>query len=471
MTRAPRDVFIGLDVGTTTSKVLVRTADQVDVGVVEAPTPWRTYPDGGTDTNPDLLPDLATGLIRRGIQLAETIIGSVFVRGIGVTGVGESGVLLDRFGRPAAPVLAWFDRRGQQEVDRVAATDPGLAERFEGTTGLPWNCQASIAKLLWLQNTTTTIGPGARWLSVPEWIVYQFGGEQVREPSLASRTGLIDQATGEPWPDGLALASLPGNLLPDELAAGHNAGWLRDGIAPTGNGRAVLTVAGHDHAAAALGAGAVGPDELFNSSGTADVVARSLPGWLSDEQRRLLVHRGWSAGRHVLPGTTLLLAGVRGGLLLRRILSALGADAPEARAALDRASLAVTALPPGLAVSGAGRTGNDVFIHLQDGVTPAALWAAATRYTAAETRASLASIEQVVGPHRRAVASGGWTRMCSVRAAKTSAIDHLAFSPVAQPGVTGAALLAMYAASDRSASLSDFVVEARAAEDPIAAAI
>lgn len=75
-----------------------------------------------------------------------------------------------------------------------------------GKTGLPWNCQASIAKLMWLRDNDIAIGPGARWLSVPEWIVHQLGGEQVREPSLASRTGLIDQNTGETWPAGFTAA-------------------------------------------------------------------------------------------------------------------------------------------------------------------------------------------------------------------------------------------------------------------------
>ncbi len=393
------------------------------------------------------------------------------VRGIGVTGMGECGVLLDRYGTPAAPVMAWFDPRGEQDVDRLAAGEPGFAERFESKTGLPWSYQASIAKLIWLRENGTRIGPGARWLSIPEWIVYQLGGEQVREPSLASRTGLIDQNTGEPWPDGFAAAGLAASLLPDELAAGQVAGFLRAGVAPTGGAPALLTVAGHDHAVAALGAGAVNADELFNSNGTADVVARSFSGGLTDGQRRVLVGCGWSAGRHIVPDTTLLIAGVRGGLLLRRVLGALGADSADSRAALDRESLAVTTLPAGLVVTGAGRTGNDVVIRLQDGVSPAALWAAATRHTAAETRAALASIEHVVGPHRRAVASGGWTRMSSVRAAKASVIEHLTFSPTAQPGLTGAALLAMYAASDRTVPIAEFIDEARAAADPVAAAI
>jgi hypothetical protein len=102
-------------------------------------------------------------------------------------------------------------------------------------------------------------------------------------------------------------------------------------------------------------------------------------------------------------------------------------------------------------VSGAGPTGDDVMLRMRDDVTPADVWAAATRYTAGETRALLATIDTVVGPHRRAVACGGWTRMSSVRAAKRSAIAHLTFSTIREPGVVGAALLAGQAAGIGSA--------------------
>jgi sugar (pentulose or hexulose) kinase len=466
MTLSSTEVFMGIDVGTTASKALACTGDLHHLAIAEMPTPWRTHPDGKTEANPELLFELATQLIRRAVRAAESVIGPIRIRGIGVSGMAECGVLLDSRNRPMAPVIAWFDRRGEQQVDRVTVAHAEFAAAFASKTGLPWNCQASIAKLMWLRESGIPIAPGARWLSIPEWIAFRLGAEQVREASLASRTGLIDQNTDQPWLDGLTVGGLPGSLLPPPVPAGHCAGWLRCDAVPTGSGRAVLAVAGHDHPVAALGVGAVGPDEVFNSSGTADVVARSVPGRLSDDQRRTLVAAGWSAGRHVVPDTTLLLSGVRGGLVLRRLLSALGADSPEGRDALDSASLAVTTLPPGLQISGAGRTGNDVVIQLQDDVNPAALWTAATRYTAAETRAALRRIERLVGAHRRAVASGGWTRMSSVRAAKESAIDHLTFSPVTQPGVTGAALVAMYAASGASISLSDFI-QTRGLVDPL----
>ena len=451
------DVVMGLDIGTTTAKALVRTADFADVCVVETPTLWLSHPDGGTEITAPALAELAIDLIGRAVRAAETMLGSIRVRSIAVAGLAESGVLLDPAGRACVPAIAWFDHRGERQLADVARRSPGFPDQFERTTGLPWNHQASLAKLLWLQDDGTRLRPGSTWLSVPEWIVHRLGADRGREPSLASRTGLIDQNTGQLWADALAIGGLPERLLPPEILAGQAFGRLDNDALPACVQGAVLTVAGHDHPVAALGVGAAGVDELFNSSGTADVLARSAPGVLSDQQRHDVIAAGWSAGRHVLPDTTLLLAGVSGGLLLRRVLGALGCSSAEGRDRLDQASSGVLALPAGLTVSGDGRVAEDVVIRLQDAATPAMVWTAATRYTAGQLRVLLGDLEPVVGPHSRAVAAGGWTRMASVRAAKVAAVDALTFSPVDQPGITGAALLAAYAISDQRTSVLDFV--------------
>ena len=73
------------------------------------------------------------------------------MRSIGVAGIAESGVLLNAAGRPAAPVIAWFDHRGGHEIEQLGREAPGFAAAFARTTGLPWSSQASMAKLLWLR--------------------------------------------------------------------------------------------------------------------------------------------------------------------------------------------------------------------------------------------------------------------------------------------------------------------------------
>ena len=173
-------VVVGLDIGTTSSKAVAWSTSRGGGPYAEQPTPWHTSDYGRTEIDPYRLVDVAVDLIGRAVRAAESAWGPVRVRAVGVTGLAESGVLLDAAGRPAAPVIAWFDRRGETEIGRLAREAPGFAAAFESTTGLPWSSQATLAKLLWLRTSGHQAGPASTWLSVPEWIVFALGGDPVR---------------------------------------------------------------------------------------------------------------------------------------------------------------------------------------------------------------------------------------------------------------------------------------------------
>ena len=137
--------------------------------------------------------------------------GRVRVLGVGVAGLGESGVLLDAAGEPCAPVVAWFDQRGARGASswpagrgRRSSSRAGPACR--GTPGQPG--QAAVAAEHRPRADPAHLGERARVGRL------QLGGDLVREPSLASRTGLVDQATGQLWQEGVSAAGLPATLLP-----------------------------------------------------------------------------------------------------------------------------------------------------------------------------------------------------------------------------------------------------------------
>jgi sugar (pentulose or hexulose) kinase len=188
-----REAVVGIDLGTTMSKALLRTPTGEQVALVEAATPWTTTPDGGTETTAESFVALAIELLRRGYEQASAE-GPIRVSAVAVAGLAESGVLLDASGRPQTPVVAWFDRRGSRQVSEISLRGTGFRAHFVRRTGLPWDCQASVAKLLWFVDGGLDLTSASRWLSVPEYVVFALGGELVHEPSLASRTGLLDQA-------------------------------------------------------------------------------------------------------------------------------------------------------------------------------------------------------------------------------------------------------------------------------------
>ncbi len=120
MAREPREAAVGIDLGTTMSKALLRTPSGEQLALVETRTPWTTTPDGGTESSAECFVELAIDLLRRGYERAAAG-GPLRVSSVAVAGLAESGVVLDGSGRPRTPVVAWFDRRGTA-ADRLDFT-------------------------------------------------------------------------------------------------------------------------------------------------------------------------------------------------------------------------------------------------------------------------------------------------------------------------------------------------------------
>jgi sugar (pentulose or hexulose) kinase len=291
----------GVDLGTTETKAVLTTPDGRTVGYARRPTTWHRTADGRCESTGAALTGDVLATVKDALAGYQDQTGRpTRVAALGIAGLAESGVLLDAHGRESAPVIAWFDDRGAAEL---RAQDPGFLDSFPARTGLPVGAQWTLAKLLWLRSTGVRVDASSRWLNVPEFVAWVLTGQQVSEPSLASRTALLDQATSQPWADALALLGATADLLPDQVPAGTAAGRIgRCAELPALVG-AVVTVAGHDHPVAAVGAGATGPEDLFNSCGTAEVLVRSVPRVLTDAERTTLVGAGIDAGPARAPRT------------------------------------------------------------------------------------------------------------------------------------------------------------------------
>lgn len=450
------DVAVGVDIGTTETKALVIDCeDGTRVGFARRPTTWTTHPDGRVETSGDaVVVDVFSAVAAALGDLP------VRVRGIGLAGLAESGVLLDPAGHADVPVISWFDRRGAAEL---AAQSEEFLDALPGHTGLRVDWQCTLAKLLWLRGTGRSITPGSQWLNVPEYVAHVLGADRVTEPSLASRTGLVDQSTGLPWPAAIDRVGVAPSFLPPTLAAGRSAGRVTHPDAPKALRGAEITVVGHDHPVAAVGAGAVAPNVLFNSTGTADVLLRTVPGPLTVAERATLVAAGYSAGAHVLRGHTALIGSVWAGLVLGRVLDLLGRNDSAGKAELDRRWLPGNATA-NVVVSGARQADTEVVIRITDGAGPDAAWAAALAHVTAETAALLAEADRIVGPYVDAVAAGGWVRLASVRAAKRAVLPGLRFTDVDQPGAFGAALFAAWAGAGNPETFTQFSERLRPAQ-------
>lgn len=444
-------IVLGIDVGTSDSKVLATTPTGTEIGSVSAPTVWRNHGGTYTDTDSEVLMAGLFALLERAVQQAAERVGPVSVSAIAVTGMAEAGVLLDEQGVALYPIIAWFDPRGGAEMLTLPAQ---VIDEFCGRTGLPVSPLATIAKLAWMRGQGTELR-GRQWLGVPEFVVHRLGGVRAAEMSLIARTGLLEQDSSDLWPAALAAIDADASLVPPRVVAGTPLGRAGGPSVPQVLHGAVLTVAGHDHPVAAVGCGMVGADEVFDSFGTAEALVRSMPGTLDRAARERLASAGVNVVHHVLAGRRVLLGGTKAGLLLRRTLDLLGAGDSTRRSELDQAACALqdavaagTADLDGIRVWGAANDDGTLRINITtDAISPAAMWLAILGNGIEEAARCLDLMAAEIGPADAVVVAGGWTRMSSVRRAKAESLPRVRFSDRSQAGAFGATMFAAHAAA------------------------
>ena len=382
------DLVLGVDVGSSRIKALLVDSEGRDVDVTAVPTPFATGPGGtGAEVTVEaLLRALGEAFARLGAERKRVV-------GVGIAGMAESGAPLDRSGAALAPVLAWYDRRGEHVVDRLSDRfGAGLGELI----GQRLRAVSSVAKLGWLADDG--VDGIRRWLGVPELGLHALTGAHATELSLAARTGCWDVGRGG-WLDDVAAAAGVGiEVFPEVAAAGDAMGRVtpeaaaRFGI-PVG---APVTIAGHDHLAGLVGSGA-GARDLGNSVGTAEtVIGRSstLPHLPSALERGLAV-TVFPAG----DGWAVLSSAARSGLALSLAAAALGRSEAE----LDRLSVGASLLEaPGLRESLQRRAPP----LLPEGA-PGDAWHTLLHELASLTAAAVVRVVGLIGPRSRLVVFGG----------------------------------------------------------------
>lgn len=435
---------VGLDVGSTYLKAMLLTTDGEQVGEARRRTPWHNLPGGRTETTAAEVLTAVTDLLAELAELA----GGGPVRAIGITGMAEAGALVDDAGAVATPVVAWFDPRGEEEIARL---DPRFRAEFPRRTGLPVSGLATFAKLLHFRANGVSVA-GRQWLNLPEYVAHALGGGRFGEPSLRSRTGLLDQDTDAAWAEPLAVLGVPAEFLPPARNAGEPWGVATRRVPPAFAG-AVLTVAGHDHLVASVGAGCGAPSDLYNSMGTAEALVRVLDSTLDADTRGRLAAHHVNVGRHLLPGRGVMIAGVKTGLLLRRLLQLVGVTDAAGRAGLDERVMAMADAGAGAAhalrVTGAENSDGVLSVRADgDGLSPELFFAVALEHCTDTLADVLRLMDAEVGPPGRTVLSGGWSSMRSVRRARARIMPGLQISDRAEGTAYGAALLGAYAGLD-----------------------
>lgn len=417
----------GLDVGTTSVKAVLVTPDGVEVAHGRAPTAWTTTSDG-VEADPDAI--VAASV--QALSQALAAVPSSTVSSLGVASMAEAGVLVGADDRPLAPVIAWHDSRDRAQLTALDAQLGG--SRFSLRTGLPLWTQWSLTKHRWLVENVPQTREALRRYNIAEWVVRRLGGRPATELSLAARTGWLDLATGAPWGESLEWAGAPATLLGELVTAGTPLGRACADHLPKQLDGATLTVAGHDHQAAVIGAGAFGDNDELDSCGTAEALLRIIAPQLPDAAISALTDAGVTVGWHAVRDRWCVLGATQGGLILQQVMAHLGADR-DGLAALDRAALQAPAGAATVTGTAEGR------LEYDGSPDPGAVWKAATDMVTEQARVLGDVISDATGPRGDLVVTGGWSHSTALMSAKTAVLGPLWRTSAGEAGARGAALV------------------------------
>ncbi|GAB2697885.1 L-fuculokinase [Paenibacillus thermoaerophilus] len=437
-------LLLGIDIGTTNSKVGLFDEQGRTVAIESRPTVAYTHADGYSYYDPEEMWQGFASAVRAVLERA----GGRKVGAIGITSMAESGLLVDvETGKARSPFMPWYDTCSQAQAERIAAESDAY-ERFRAS-GLRNSFKLGLAKLMWIRDRFPEAFGGSRWLSASSYIAYRLTGSMAIDYTLAARTYAY-RIDSKQWDDAwIRHFGFDPAIFPEAIPGTASAGTTVEGAAGLPAGIPVV-IAGHDHVVAALAAGAITPGVVYDSMGTAE----TLVGTLQERPLgRAEFDSGMSYGLHIAPGRLFWMGGnsASGGSVewLRKLL------ADEQMSYEKLLSLLASREPgptgilyyPYLPGSGAPRPDTKArgsFIGLTNKHGKADLIQAVLEGTAYQLQSIRRAAERIAGePIERLVVVGGGTRNPYWLQTKADVLNAtLDLPPVEEATLLGAALAA-----------------------------
>lgn len=296
-------MIIGLDIGTTNMKAGLFDERGRLLAIANRVNETRTHADGYTYYDPGKLWEHVAAMIR---QLTAGKPDRA-VRGIGITSMAESGLIVDRqTGKPLSPILPWVERCSIEQANTIVR-EVDAFQQFQ-STGLRPSFKYGLAKLLWLKERNADALRSAVWLSVSSYLASCLTGKMAEDYTLAARTyvfGIADKQWNVPL---LRHFGLEEALLPPAIPTGSAVGSVQASTASALGltAGAQVFLAGHDHVCASLAVGSSPQGGSYNSMGTAETVVGSFADRALTEAD---FASGLAYGLHPVPGQLFWLGG------------------------------------------------------------------------------------------------------------------------------------------------------------------
>ncbi|MEI8198316.1 MAG: FGGY family carbohydrate kinase, partial [Phycisphaerae bacterium] len=245
--------LLGIDIGTSGTKVLLLAENGTILGTAESPHVLLTPHPGWTEQDPAGWWIAVQKATRAALKKAG-IKGSS-VRGIGLSGQMHGSVFLGDGPKALRPALLWNDQRTAEQCRQIEAKAGGRRELIAMVSN-PALTGYTAPKILWFQQNEPAKFAKCKHVLLPkDYIRYCLTEEYVSEVSDASGTLLFDVKTRNWHTELISKLGLDADLLPPVVESQQITGELTAAAAQALGLKEGIPVVGGagDQAAGAVG--------------------------------------------------------------------------------------------------------------------------------------------------------------------------------------------------------------------------
>lgn len=296
--------FMGIDLGTSSVKVLLMAEDGSILGISSRGYPIDVPHEGFAEQNPEVWWRATADAVRE--TVSKSGVGADEIKCVGLSGQMHGTVLVDQIGQAIRPAIIHCDQRSQVQVNRIYETIG--RDAFHAVTGNPLFPGFQLASLLWLLENEPQNYEDARCvLSPKDFIRWKLTGAMATDYSDASGTLTLDMHHNCWALDIHHRLGLDSHKLPQIRNSMDIAGEITGAAAvETGlrKGTPVI-LGGANQPMQALGNGAVLHGTMTSNIGTGGQVYTPTPSAVMDESQKTFTFHGLQPGAHYLMGAIL----------------------------------------------------------------------------------------------------------------------------------------------------------------------
>jgi gluconokinase len=284
--------LLSLDIGTSSVRALVFDCRGIEVGDTRSRRAYTVSatPDGGSEFDADAVLGLVASCIDESLALARSM--DLPVAGVAAATMVTTMLAVDPQGLPLTKVMTYADTRSADHAARLAGCCD--AASVHDRTGCPFHPAYWPARFAWMRQTMPDIvSRASRWMSIGDFLMFNFFGTVNTSYSVASWSGLLDRRTLK-WD--LPLLKLA-QIEPDKLPALGDLDNSRTGLSSAYRDRWPLLAdvpwfpAVGDGAAANIGCGCLSSNEVAITVGTSSAVRVIVPATPESIPRGLWCYR------------------------------------------------------------------------------------------------------------------------------------------------------------------------------------